>query len=358
MMQELEKPSRKKNFYPIAKELRSYLKTHGRDIVLPVSYSDLLHITYSVPLKDKQGLDTLWEKALYDMKHWEYIKEGLIKLYAIIKTEGDFSFTKHLDVARVDYCTFGNSNPFRIRIVNRYNDNYDHYYVKKEDASRVYGLELEHLLSPNRMTFFTGQDSIVEEHIPGLPGDFFLKEYLQRPEANKIRLAKEFVKFNERCFVRLLGDMRSYNYVVNVSPDIEDYQYRIRAIDFDQQSYEGRKNLYLPQFFKENQELVSLTLNYLNKESIEQYQAEERTLIAYRMAASRYRIMDLLNIMSRDVISIQEKQLQLRDELIQHFQSSHFMRCKTMGELVKQTLRFVLKPHLSRIQNNLGKIID
>ncbi|GAC1487941.1 MAG: hypothetical protein NVS1B13_16280 [Flavisolibacter sp.] len=76
------------------------------------------------------------------------------------------------------------------------------------------------------------------------------------------------------------------------------------------------------------------------------------------MAASRYRIMDLLNIMSRDVISIQEKQLQLRDELIQHFQSSHFMRCKTMGELVKQTLRFVLKPHLSRIQNNLGKIID
>jgi hypothetical protein len=65
-------------------------------------------------------------------------------------------------------------------------------------------------------------------------------------------LPKEFVKFNERCFVRLLGDMRSYNFVVNITPDIEDYQYRIRAIDFDQQSYEGRRNLYLPQFFKEN----------------------------------------------------------------------------------------------------------
>ncbi|HEV7622095.1 MAG TPA: hypothetical protein VGO09_10185 [Flavisolibacter sp.] len=357
-MQEPDKPSRKKIFYPVAKELRSYLKTHGRDITLPVSYNDLLNITYSIPLKDKQGKDTLWEKALYDMKHWEFIKEGLIRLYAIIKTEGDYTFTKHLDVARIDYCTFGNSHPFRIRIVNRYNDNYDHYYVKKEDASRVYGLELEHLLSPNRMTFFTGKDTIVEEHIPGLPGDLFTKEYLDRPETNKIRLAKEFVKFNERCFVRLLGDMRSYNYVVNVSPDIEDYQYRIRAIDFDQQSYEGRKNLYLPQFFKENYDFVSLTLNYLNKESIEQYQAEERTLIAYRMAASRYRIMDLLNIMSRDVISKPEKQLQLKEELIDHFQSNHFTRCKTMGELVKQTLRFVLKPHLSRIQNNLGKIID
>lgn len=354
----MDRPSKKKIFYPIARELRSYLKTHGREITLPVSYNDLLHITYSVPIKDKSGNDTLWEKALYDMGHWEYIKEGLIKLYAIIKTEGDYTFTKHLDVARIDYCTFGNSHPFRIRIVNRYNDNYDHYYIKKEDASRVYGLELEHLLSPNRMTFFTGSDSIVEEHIPGLPGDLFIKDYLDKPETNKIRLAKEFVKFNERCFVRLLGDMRSYNYVVNVSPDIEDYQYRIRAIDFDQQSYEGRKSLYLPQFFKENLDFVSLTLNYLNKESIEQYQAEERTLIAYRMAASRYRIMDLLNIMSRDIISIPAKQIQLKQELIEHFQSNLFNRCKTMGDLVKQTLRFVLKPHLSRIQNNLGKIID
>jgi len=41
------------------------------------------------------------------------------------------------------------------------------------------------------------------------------------PLTNKIRFAKEFVKFNERCFVRLLGDMRSYNFVVDITPDIE-----------------------------------------------------------------------------------------------------------------------------------------
>jgi hypothetical protein len=35
-------------------------------------------------------------------------------------------------------------------------------------------------------------------------------------------------------------------------------------------------------------------MKYLNKDSIEQYQAEERTLIAYRMASSRYRMLDLL----------------------------------------------------------------
>ena len=334
--------------------MRTYLKVHGREIALPVSYNDLVKITYSVPLTDKAGKDTLWEKASYDLKEWEYLREGLINLYAIIKTEGDYTFTKHLDVARIDYCTFGNSNPFRIRIVNRYNDNYDHYYIKKEDASRVYGLELEHLLSPNRISFLTGRDTLVEEHIPGLPGDVFIKDYLDRPETNVIRLAKEFVKFNERCFIRLLGDMRSYNFVVNVTPDIEDYQYRIRAIDFDQQSFEGRKNLYLPQFFKENLPLVDLTLQYLNKDSIEQYQAEERTLIAYRMAASRYRIMDLLKIMGKDTISTDEKRSMLRHELADHFHNKQFLRCRTMGEVVKQILRHTLKPHLSRIQRNLG----
>jgi hypothetical protein len=230
--------------------------------------------------------------------------------------------------------------------------------VKREDASRIYGLELEHILSPNRITYLTGNETLVEEHIAGLPGDVFIKDHLQLPETNKIRLAKEFVKFNERCFIRLLGDMRSYNFVVNVTPDIEDYQYRIRAIDFDQQSYEGRRNLYLPQFFKENKPLVDVSLKHLDPESIAQYQAEERTLIAFRMAAKRYRVMDLLNIMTRDNISTPEKRKQLKEEMAAHFQEDQFLKCRTMGELVKQVLRHTLRPHLSRIQKNLGKITD
>ncbi len=355
---EPDKPSRKKPFFPVKKELRNYLKIHGREAVLPVSYNDLLNFSYSVPLKDKKGKETLWEKALYDMKDWEYLRKSLINLYAILKTEGDYTFTTHLDLARIDYCTFGNSNPFRIRIVNRFNDNYDHYYIKQEDASRIYGLELEHILSPNRITFLTGNNTLVEEHIPGLPGDVFISNHLHLAQTNKIRLAKEFVKFNERCFIRLLGDMRSYNFVVNVTPDIEDYHYRIRSIDFDQQSYEGRKNLYLPQFFKENQPLVELTLKYLNAESIAQYQAEERTLIAFRMAATRYRTLDLLNIMSSDIISTEEKRDQLKNQLAEHFQNHQLSKCRTMGQLVKQTLRHTLRPHLSRIQKNLGKITD
>lgn len=356
---ESNKPSRKKMMFPVNDALRSYLKQHGREVKLPVSYRDLLNYSYSVPINDKFGKNTYWEKVGYDMKEWDFIRKGLVQIYAILKTEGNMSFAKHLDVARIDYCAFGNSNPFRIRIVNKFNDNYDHYYIKIADASRIYGLELEHLLSPNRITFFTHLNTLVEEHIPGIPGDLFIKNYLEAPDTNKIRLSKEFVKFNERCFVRLLGDMRSYNFVVDITPDIEDFQYRIRAIDFDQQSYEGRKNLYLPQFFKENYPFVELSLKHLNKDTIEQYQAEERTLMAFRLASARYRVKELLDIMSVDTISSPQKIAQLREELGAHYGGIiAFSRCNSMGKLVKLNLKEALRKNLQMIPKLKSKAGD
>ena len=355
---ETDKPSRKKPMFPVSDALRGYLKHHGREVKMTVSYRALLNYTYSVPLKDKAGKDTLWETVGYDMREWEYIRDGLVKMYAVLKTEGDLTYTKHLDVARIDYCSFGNSHPFRIRIVNKFNDNYDHYYVKIADASRIYGLELEHILSPNRITFLTHKDTLVEEHIAGIPGDLFITEYLHQPVTNKIRFSKEFVKFNERCFVRLLGDMRAYNFVVDITPDIEDVQYRIRAIDFDQQSYEGRKNLYLPQFFKENIPLVEAVMKSLNKDSIEQYQTEERTLMAFRVASTRHRLMQLLNIMSKDSISTPEKITQLKNDLGNYFHNNSFYKCTSMGQVVKRQLKQTLQKNLKLIQQNLGKFED
>lgn len=356
---EADKPSRKKPIFQVNEPLRSYLVKYGREVKLPVSYQDLQRFTYTVPLKDKFGKETAWEKATYDMKEWEFLRENLVRIYAILKTEGDMSFINHLDVARIDFCFFGNSQPFRIRIVNKFNDNYDHYYIKQADASRVYGLELEHLLSPNRMTYFTDKNTLIEEHIPGIPGDIFINDYLKDSNTNLIRLAKEFVKFNERCFVHLLGDMRSYNFVVNITPDIEDFQYRIRAIDFDQQSYEGRKNLYLPQFFKENRSLVDIVIKHLDKDSIAQYQAEERTMMTFRLASSRYRVKEILDIMADDPISKEEKTEQLKQELSAHFNNtSFFKRAKTMGQLVKMQLKQSLQKNLMLIPKTKSKFDD
>jgi hypothetical protein len=178
---------------------------------------------------------------------------------------------------------------------------------------------------------------------------------LNDPTTNKTRLAKEFVKFNERCFIRLLGDMRSYNFVMNITPDIEDYQYRIRAIDFDQQCYEGRKNLYLPQFFKENYPLVELVLHHLNKDSIEQYQTEERTMMAFRLSSARYKIKQLIDIMRCDPIMPPEKIAQLSTELATFHHNDDFLKCKTAGDIVRANLKQVLRKNLrfiSRVPNH------
>lgn len=346
--QELDRnqPSRKKPMFPVIPRLRAYLKEHGREVKLPIEYKDLLNFTWSTPVLDRLGRNTYWESVSYDMREWEYLREGLVQTYAVLKTEGDFSFVNHLDVARIDYCAFGNSHPFRIRIVNKFNDNYDHYYVKVADGSRIYGLELEHLLSPNRITFLIHGNTLVEEHIAGIPGDVFIDRYLKDPTTNKIRFAKEFVKFNERCFVKLLGDMRSYNFVVNITPDIEDYQYRIRAIDFDQQSYEGRLKLYKPQFFKENYQIVEMTLGLLNNDSIKQYQAEERTMMAFRVVASRYRLMALLDIMGQDMVSTQEKVQQICSELSAYTGNNVYRKCRNMGQVVKTHLKNLLRKSL------------
>lgn len=341
----------KKPFYPICERLRIYLKKYEREVRLPVTYDDLYNtLSYSVPLNDNNGKPTEWEKVIYDLREWQYLSEGLVDIYAILKTKGDPTFTKHWAVESIDYCPFGNSNPFRIRIVNRTNNNHDHFYVKKADASRIYGLELEHLLSPHRLAYFTHKRTLIEEHIPGIPGDIFVKNYLNHPETNAIRFAKEFVKFNERCFVRLLGDMRSYNFVVNIVPDVEGTQYRVRAIDFDQQSFEGRKNLYRPQFYKDNTALVKLTLDALSKDAIEQYQTEERTLMASRATIIRYRLYDLLTIMSADEVSTEEKTEQLKEELYAHFSLEKFRHCRSMGEVVKTQLKHTLKENIFRVQ--------
>jgi hypothetical protein len=255
--------------------------------------------------------------------------------------DGDFSVIPHLYVDRVDFCTFGNSTPFRIRIVNAFNENQDYFYVKKADASRVYGLELEHLLSPNRLNFLTHGSTLVEEHIPGVPGDIFIDRWLARPDLRAVRVAKELVKFNERCFVRLLGDMRSYNFVFVVTPDFEDAQVRIRAMDFDQQSYDGRKKFYLPQFFKENTPLALFCAQHLRPETAYQYQREEQTLMLQRAELANERLGRLLQEMAGDPIAPPEKVRQLRESLADHYQRTDYLSCASMGALVRENLQSI-----------------
>ena len=210
--------------------------------------------------------------------------------------------------------------------------------MEKADASRVYGLEIEELLSPNDINFLIWKDTLIEEHIIGVPGDQFIKQYLPRPDIHEVRLAKEFVKFNERCFIRLLGDMRSYNFVVDMTPDFDQIQYRIRAIDFDQQSFEGRKNIYFPQYYKENIPYVELAMKHMSPETVEQYKTEERALMAKRLRLAKYQVKELMHAMIHDELSLPEHIHHLKMDLYNYYGGKDFLKCKNMGEVVQVCL--------------------
>ena len=332
--------SKKKPSYPISQALMDYLRKYSRELTIPVSYLDLKHFFTSIPLEDKDGNATLWETALYSDSEMKELNEGLTEIYSILKSDG-LTLIDHLSVARIDYCSFGNSQPFRVKIINQLNDNYDYFYVKKVDASRIYGLELEHILSPNKINYLVYKNTIIEEHIVGIPGDQFTQENLKQKGHNEVRLAKEFVKFNERCFIRLLGDMRSYNFVVDMTPDFDQIQYRIRAIDFDQQCFEGRKNIYFPQYYKENSPYVALAMKHMAPEAVEQYKIEERALMAKRLRLSEYQIRKLMEAMVQDELSLPKHILKLKKDLAMHYKDDAFLTCTNMGDIVQSCLNQV-----------------
>lgn len=330
--------------YGISPPLRQYLYRFDRLREIPNIYKDLTRFTGAVPYEDPRGRETLWLTVMYPPEVIEDLRRGLIRIYSELKIGRDAAAQEHehLLVDRIDFGDFGNSKPFRVRVTNLFNDNSDYFYVKQADASRIYGLELEHILSPNRINYFIKGETLIEEHIAGVPGDAFLREYLPDPKLNKVRIAKEFTKFTERSFIRLLGDMRSVNYVVDITPDFEEVQYRVRAIDFDQQSYEGNGNIYLAFRFNSNRPITRIAFGVLNRKSIDQYVNEEHSQMTRRAKVESTRLRALLGIMRREQIAPEEHVRRLALELDRMHGTKDFTDCTSMGELTAEHISLML----------------
>lgn len=334
--------TRRKIRYPVSQSLRQYLYHFDRQRDIPRVYSELLRFSGAIPYENPMGEETLWLTVMYPPEILQELRPRLTAIYSELKLGQGSTQHEHLIVDRIDFGDFGNSRPFRIRITNLFNDNSDYYYVKHADASRIYGLELEHILSPNRINYLVNGNTLIEEHIAGVPGDVFLRDYLSQPGINKVRIAKEFTKFNERCFIRLLGDMRSVNYVVEVTPDFEEVQYRVRTIDFDQQSYEGRGNTYLAFRFRSNREVTRLALEVLNRQSIDQYVAEEHAQMTRRARVESDRLRALIGIMQREELAPRQHVVTLARALDRMHGSHEYESCKSMGELTARHISKLL----------------
>jgi len=334
----------RKPIYPIIPELMEYLEKYNRTTKTSVFYDDLMRFSGFISLEDKDGNDTLWLRVYYPEFEQKEIEDSLNKIYTLLHSNGDKDVLPFLKVDSVDFCTFGNSKPFRVKVRNILNDNYTNFYIKRADASRLYGLELEEMLSPYPMNYLVYKDTLIEEHILGIPGDVFIKNHLPNcTELEKAQISKEFVKFNERCMIGLLGDMRSYNYVVIPTHDFDQVVYRIRPIDFDQQNYEGNLKIYLPQYFKENFTMVQMVLEKLVRGSMEQYRREVRSVIARRVLANKERFDDLVAVMKKDNIAPFENVENLRKALQKLTHEKAFKNCETMGEILDTAIQFVIR---------------
>lgn len=335
-------PQFKKQYYPINDTFRNYLQKYKRLTKTRVFYDDLLRFQGSVVVYDRDDKDTLWTRVYYNEFEREELDNSLKKIYTLLHSDGDESNFEYLNVDNIDFCTFGNSKPFRVKVRNILNDNYTHFYIKKADASRVFGLELEHIISPNRINFLVFEDTLIEEHIVGIPGDIFLEKNLQNcSEHEKSQIAKEFVKFNERCMIGLLGDMRAYNFVVIPIFDFDQRIFKIRAIDFDQQSYEGSFKLYKPHLFKENFKFSDLVQKKLKPKSITQYQIEERSIIVKRLFDTKDRLESLVEAMKSTKLAPDQHIAQLQEEIYQVTFDVNFRNANSMGEIVQAALRFM-----------------
>jgi hypothetical protein len=341
-----DRPLMQKELYAVGDGLRLYLEEYQRDIDLPIQYEELFHYSHTNAIKDAEGKPTHWENVVYEKDILASLKPKLHAVYGLLNQQENLP-AEYLEIKCIDFCEYANSMPFRITVVNTQTNEGDFFYIKSADASRVYGLELEQLLSPNQTNFFYHRQTLAEAHIDGIPGDSFLEQIDALPQKELLLLAEEFIRFNERCFTRLLGDMRSYNFVVKKYQGADNEAYRIKAIDFDQQCYEGRMNLYLPQFYKENYQYVQLVKRYLADEVVEEIRVSERKAMAALAVKKRRRLFELLQVMSHEELSENYKILTLKKELGTALHTHRYSRCKTMGAIVKQQLKQMLHMHLA-----------
>lgn len=327
-----DRPLMQKEVFEVSNGLQQYLKKYNRDIELPITYKDLLYYQYTNAIKDKNGKHTHWENVVYAAEMLPQLYKKLLLTYQLLTKFDSNNFT----VAAIDFCEFANSMPYRITVVHKQTKLASWFYIKMADASRLYGLELEYLLTTNIINFFYHQNTLVETHIDGIAGDDFLLQLPSCSLVEKKQIAQAFILFNEQCFARLLGDMRSYNFVVLNNTN---GTYTFKPIDFDQQCYEGKLALYFAQFYKENNIYIQLVNEVLTTQQIEYFRQIARGNMAIQANTNANQLTNLLTVLLPEQITDGYKIIALKTALNAYFNTHVFTSCKTMGAILQQLLQ-------------------
>jgi hypothetical protein len=82
-------------------------------------------------------------------------------------------------------------------------------------------------------------------------------------------------------------------------------------------------------------------VKHLRVETARQYQREEQVLMLQRKAIIEDRLEQLLHAMSGDTLAPRENVYQLRQSLAEHYGRKEYLRCESMGDLVRENIESV-----------------
>ena len=87
--------------------------------------------------------------------------------------------------------------------------------------------------------------------------------------------------------------------------------------------------------------MVELVREKIQKESIDQYKIEERSIIVRRMISYHDRIGELLDCMEEDTISIDKNIELLKQQIYNYTLDVEFRKSTNMGQVLRNALSFV-----------------
>ena len=117
----------KKPIFDLSAGFVDHLKKYSRYTKIPIAYHDLLRYQDAIPLMDDNGENTLWKSVNYSPSEYDHIVKCLVRIYQMLNADG--RQIDYLKVGSIDFCSYGNSQPFRVKIVNEINDNHDYFYI-------------------------------------------------------------------------------------------------------------------------------------------------------------------------------------------------------------------------------------
>lgn len=282
-----EKSFMQKPILGITPSVQAYLERVGRYQALPIVYQDLLQYRFTDAVRDENGKLTHWERLSFTP---EYASTLYPRLWSAIRLLDPLT-AEGASIGVVDICEYGNSNPFRIQL-KLANGSDRWYFLKQADSSRIFGLELAHLVGTEKLHYLVHDQTVLESAIEGTPGDQFLRQWLPGLDRDeRLSLAEGFVRFCQQCYWTLLGDMRNYNWVVRLDGESP----RFLPIDFDQQLHEGFPPFYSPSYFRENLGWVELVEETLLPDRIRDIEKQEQQRLVHALSSHGGRIEQLMD---------------------------------------------------------------